>query len=359
MHPEVIPMKFRYVFGIAILIFGFLAIPVNATAERSFSVLDNQVQVRQAHLAWKAAEQESGMQAAIKYIDSLDGADTAKLTALYREFVTTADTIGSLDTHAGLNAAIRRLIQGGVEFRLEATTQMVAGKGSWSDLRAAIRAGLENDKTKFDALELAYWNIRVSLTLENFQTRVDRAQQVLDALKTKGYITAQPQSTLDAIKVKKGELQAALESRDTDRIRILWTEIHDLSRQLAAQVKDLQIKVPGEKKVQFWINVGDRAIERAGQTMNDLDRLGIDTSSLKPVLGAAKDDLQAAQNAFTAGDLVTAEQALRELRSDLKDLAGMYRKLVKDENLFGKTLKEIRSVAGALDSTADQMKEVA
>ena len=356
---QVTGMKSWYGIGIVILVLGLLALPVSAAGENTFPVLDNQVQVRQAHLVWKVAEQESGMAAAIGYIDSLEGTDCTKLFAIYLEFAATAGTIGSLDTHIGLNAAVRKLVQNGVEFRLEALKQMLAGKGKLTDLRTAIKDAAGKDKAKISALELAYWDTRASLTIENFLTRVDRAQKVLDALKAKGFDTTQPQATLDAIKGKKGDMQAALDARDADQVRAVWTQIHDLSKQLVAQVKDLQVRVPEEKKVQFWINAGDRAIERSGPVLSDLELLGIDTSTLKPSLAAAKDDLQAAKTAFAVGNLKTAEQALKALRSDFKDLADAYRDLVGEKNLSEKNLLEVRSMAGALDATVKEMQEIA
>jgi hypothetical protein len=353
-------MTVKCVFSIvmAMLAIGLMAIPACAT-DTTFPVLDNQVAVRQAHLAWKIAEQESGMQSAIGYIGTLEGADTSKLSAIESEFSSIASTVGSLDTHAGLNSVVHKLVQKGIEFRLEGVRQMVAGKGSWTDLRAAISAGLDRDAAAIDALELAYRNTRTDLTLENFHTRVDRAQKVLDALKAKGYDTAPAQATLDAIRAKEAALKAALESQDTDQVRTVWAELNDLSKQLAAQVKDLQVQVPQEKKIRFWIGVGTRAVDRAGQVIGDLERLGIDTSTLEPVLDKARNHLKVAQDAAASGDLTGAQLALSDLRTDFRDLAGAYRDLAGKEKLTGKSLREARSMAGALDSAADQIKEIA
>jgi hypothetical protein len=64
--------------GLILLCFSVLA-TVPVSAGESFTILDNQVAVRQAHLEWKSAILETKMESALSYLETLEGTDTMKL----------------------------------------------------------------------------------------------------------------------------------------------------------------------------------------------------------------------------------------------------------------------------------------
>jgi hypothetical protein len=240
------------------------------------------------------------------------------------------------------------------QFRTETRTQMTAGSGKYLQLTAQVKAAVDAN-ANLKILEDTYWSTRQTNELASFDLYVEKAGNVLTSLSAKGYDTNLPQATLDSIRAKRGELQSALQARDRGTLQSIQQSILILSQQLSQQVRDLQVKVPEERRLTFWIDEGNRATARADMINADLKALGIDTSTLEPILARAKSDLAAAQQALTAGDLTGARTALQKAGQDFRDLAAAYRALVSSGKAPDTATGTVNSFATALETTAGNM----
>ncbi len=90
---------------LVLLLAAVLVAPCFGATE--YPILDKQVEIRHAHLAWIGAVQEVRMQAAISYIDTISaGQGTQTLITLSNTFKEQVDNLQSLTTHAALDAAL-------------------------------------------------------------------------------------------------------------------------------------------------------------------------------------------------------------------------------------------------------------
>lgn len=169
------------------LVLVVLAVPC-AAAENNYPVIDNNVEVQKAHLAWKAAVRETEMTASIAYIADLNGTGTGTLDSLLARYKGQEAQIPALSTHIGLNNLIRDMNQVNTPFRQELRAQMKNGKGRVADLKAQVDTAVQGNGN-LASLESAYWSTRTANEPANFDTRVQRAAGVIAILKTKGYDT--------------------------------------------------------------------------------------------------------------------------------------------------------------------------
>ncbi|HUK92957.1 MAG TPA: hypothetical protein VLU98_02855 [Methanomicrobiales archaeon] len=332
-----------------------LAFPA-AAADTTYPVLDNQVTTRQAHIAWQGALFETKMQATIDYITSLNG-DTSQLSSILSQFQGRVDQAPTLTTNVGLDSLVRDMADLVRQFRAETLTQLKASRGKAADLKVKIDAAVSGNP-QIATLEATYWSTRETDRLANFDTQTARAQKVLDTLKGKGYDTSTAQATLDQITGKRSDLESALASHDNTQIQSVNQAIEDLWKTLGQQVKDLQVKVTDAQKDQYWINAGERAMGRVDMIDSDLKTLGVDTSTIDPLVTTAKSDLSSAQSAYASGDLNGAKTGLQTFRDDLKSLRDAYRALVGSGKVSGNAARDVQSLATALDSTATQMAAI-
>lgn len=337
------------------LVLAMLAVPFAAAAENSYPVMDNNVDSQKAHLTWKAAVRETEMTASVGYVATLNGTSTATLDSLVSQYTGQEAQIAGLSTHIGLNNLLRDMNQVNVQFRHELRAQMKNGKGRAAELKAQVDAAVQSN-ADLASLENTYWSMRTTNELENFDTRVERAASSLTVLKAKGYDTTAAQAKLDEIKAQRPLLESALNSHDRTQIQAVQQQILTLSQQLAQIVKDLQVQVPQEKKIQFHISEGNRAVARADMVNADLKSLGIDTTSAEQYTAAAKTDLAAAQSSLDAKDLTGAQASLDTAKADLKSLAQAYRDIAKRFQDDAATAATLSSTAQALDSTTASME---
>jgi hypothetical protein len=333
-----------------------LALPVAAAGTNTANpVLDNQVNSRIAHLTWKSAVRETEMGASIAYISSLNGTSTSTLSSLLSEFQQKESQIGSLTTHIGVNNLIRDIEQVNAPFRQELRTQMKAGRGRPAELRSQVDAAVQGDG-RLATLESSYWTTRSSDELANFDLHVQRSQGVIDTLKAKGYDTTAAQAKLGEITAKRSALESALALHDKTQIPVVQQQVVSLWQQLAVIVKDLQVQVPQNTKIQFHINEGNRAVARADMVNADLKSLAIDTTQAEQYTAAARSDLAAAQASLTGGNPDTAKSSLEAAKQDLRNLSLAYRDIAKRYQVPAEAASEAPATAAALDSMVTSME---
>ncbi len=342
--------KILFVLALTLMIY-----PLYATAEE-YPVLDRQVEIRQAHLKWVARIVEISMEAAIDYIDEISGgAGTSKLSSLLDDFRDQNEKAGTLTTHVALNNAIRQLTQITNDFNEETQKQMREYNGKNLLLLGRIATALNDNKNGLDKLKEDYWNIKKENVLGIFDIYVDFAQDILDKLGENGYDITEAQKKLDEIKDKRGEVEDALEKEDDIKLFGIYVELVDLSKELGEIIKDLQVEVPQKTIVKYWITVGERAVDRTYTIISELDTLGIDVKELKEIHSKAETDLKKAQDAFDAGNLGEAVEALEDLKTDLIELREAYDELISGGELPEDMESKVKSTTDALDDIIEEM----
>jgi len=335
---------------LATVILLVLVSPLVASSE--FPILDKQVQIRQAHLAWITATQEIRMQAAIEYVSNISaGQGTAELDILLADLQEQQGKIQTLTTHVALNTALRQLQQITVDFREELRTQMVAYQGKTLVLLNKIQTAIENNETMLSALEDTYWTIRQTNELWIFDTRITNAQTILNTLTSRGYNTTEAQTKLDEIQDQRSELEAAYQARNQNQIHSVNMQIITLSNELREIVRNLQIQIPQEKKVQYWIHVGERAVNRTATITSELETLGINVTSLQQIHTQAEADLAKATDAFDVNDTQGAIDALHDLKGDFIALRDAYHELILNAMITGGEKTKVEQTNTALDDT--------
>lgn len=344
----------RIIACIAVLA-AVLAVPaLAAETDYGYPKLDTSVASQKAHIAWKAAERETEMSASIVYIGTLNGTNTAALESLLVQYRSQEAQVTTLSTHSGLDNLLRDMNQVNRQFRQELRSQMAAGRGRPADLKAQVDAAVRGNPA-LASLESTYWSTRATGELANFDTRVQRADTVLSNLTEKGYDTTQAQAKLMEITALRGTLEQALGSHDHGQIQAVQEQVRTLFLDLGQIVKDLQVQIPQERRIQFHIAEGNRAVARAEMINADLRSLNIDTLLAEQYTGAARTSLAAAQAALDADDTEGARTQLGAARQDLKSLAQAYREIAERYKSDAATASTLTATAAALDSTAASM----
>ena len=323
-----------------------------------FPILQNQVEIRQAHLEWKGAGHEIGMEATIEYINEIsDGAGAVELSVLLNNFKNQSNTAATLTTHVALNNALRQAKQITTSFRMETRQQMKEHKGKGVALMAQIKAVLAAKEGEINSLKDAYWTTVRNNSLETFDMRVERAQEVLNKISDNGYDIVAAQAKLDEIKGKRSGLESALEAKNNAQIRQRNTEILNLSKELRQIVRDLQIQIPQDTRIKHWLHVGDRVVERTATIISELKTLGIDVVELEAIHAQAITDLAKVQSEFDAGNSGGAITALQDLKTTLIELRAAYQELIFGGLLPTNMEVKVGGTISALDNTVTEMEK--
>ena len=157
----------KHIFIFAILFFAIFS--VNVVGEEEYPILDKQVEIRQAHIAWKLKIQEIGMDASIDYIDGIsNGTGSSDISSILDDFIDQTDLISTLTTHIALNNAIRQIIQITTDFRLELRDLIKEYNGRGIDLLNRIKTAVDENESVIESLENTYWQIRKTNALDIF-----------------------------------------------------------------------------------------------------------------------------------------------------------------------------------------------
>jgi hypothetical protein len=342
--------------GLLVLLCAVAASPVSAQDTGEFPVLDKQVEIRQAHLAYLAELHTTRMDGAIGYLEDI-GADTAGLEEIAAQFAAQAAEIQDLDTHIGLNNAVRQCQETAAHFREECRIQLQTAGGDAAALRAAVEEAVANNG-EIEALKNRYWEIRTDHELAIFDLRVSHASEILERLAAHGYDTTEAGATLAVIEDLRVPLKEALLAQDIEEVREIQQEIRTLSEELRDIVRNLSVEVPNRAKIQLAIHLADRAIERSGMIIDDLARLGFDVATLERWTDAAAEDLADAESAFEAGDMEGARDALEEVRDDFAALRDAYHDLVNGEDLSRGTEATVEGLVTQLDTAIDTLDDL-
>ncbi len=242
-------------------------------------------------------------------------------------------------------------------FKNELQTQRDAYHGTAIALRWAIQTALDENATMLDGLKNAYWSLRTTDELAIFDLRVDNAQTILNTLSDKGYNTTEAQGILDGIQAMRTDLEAALNAHDQTAVHAVNVRIYDQSVILRATVRALQVQVPQELRLRYWIEVGGRALNRTAVILSELEGLGLNVTKLQATQDQAVIDLGRAQQSYLAGDLTGTRSALSDLRLDLLSMREAYHDLILGGAVSGMEKTTVEHVVTALDDTTVGLAE--
>lgn len=318
------------------------------------ATIQHTVEIRQAHLAWVALEKEVEMNAAVPYAATLYGADTSSLNRILAEFRAEEAGIPATSTRADLATLIGRMRTTTAQFNTELSTIMTTKQGDYSALGRQIAAAKLNNMYIL-ARKDAYWNVRKTDQLADFDAWVSEGQQSLDTLKARGYDTAAAQRALDSFSTKRTDVQAALTSRSDATVDAANQQIAPLSESFVTKLIAIEEQVPDSGRWSYFIDQGDRAVAEADRINIALTPILIDIGDADRVLAKTKTDLNTARRILNTGNLDATRTPLKLVQKDLADLALAYRDIRNTASLPGNLSGELNTMALRLDETSNAM----
>ncbi len=318
----------------------------------TFPLMQNQVVVRQAQLAYLAVKEEVGMQATIRYIASRNGS-TGTLKTLMVKTDTEAVAISSAGSDTVLDAGLENLRGLTRSFRGETDLQMKAVHGNPDTLRTEVQAAVDGS-SELQLLLDKYWRVRENTELSDFDQRVNRARGTLNVVEN-GHETAPAQEKLTEIITMRTELATALRTRNNAGIELAHKKIHATSIEYARIVCDLETAASADTRLGQTIDQGIGVMTRSAMVNTNLVQTGIDTTRAEELVLKGKNQIRAAQELSRKSDAGGANALLHEFRSTLTDLRDTYRGILTDEDLPQATAQGVLSVAQSLDVTAGQI----
>jgi hypothetical protein len=337
---------------LVVLGLALLCLPVVAA---SSPMSTSETGIRQAHLSWVALTRDVEMNAAITYVSPLYETNSTRLITLYSDFKALETRIPATTTQGGFDNLTQEMRSLTAAFRDELAVQMTRGHGKWDDLTLKVRAATTNNPY-ISENQAAYWDIRRTNQLRDFDAWVLYSQESLDSLGTQGYPVAAAQRTHDVIVSKRPDLVSALESKNEDRILSVNQVILPLSQQLGQQVADAQAQVSGREKTRFYIDQGYRAVYQADMISNGITEILLDIGPAEPALKKVKTDLTATDSLLTSGNLALTKTPLSLVKTDLKTLSMEYRDIASTANLPPDLTAALRALVITLENTSDQME---
>ncbi|MDO9324959.1 MAG: hypothetical protein Q7T80_08405, partial [Methanoregula sp.] len=230
--------------------------PVHA-ADAGSAAADNIFPIQQAHLAWMAEATDAEMVATISYIETLYGADTSTLTSLHANFSKDKSAIESLSSLPALNNQTSRMQKTALLFNRETINQTNAHQGKMGDLQAQTGRAV-NGNPYITMKKDAYWTIRSTQQLANFDTWVLQTQKTLDTLQAQGFPVTDTQPYLDRFASLKADLKSSLDAKDFDRLDATALRIKDRSLEITGRIATLQGQVSQDTTAAFRIDEADR-----------------------------------------------------------------------------------------------------
>jgi hypothetical protein len=358
------PKKTVILFAAGWMLLALVALPSHASALVSqqdpatiiidtFPIFENQLSVRQAHVAWLAAKEEVGMQTTIAYVASVNGS-TTKLSTIHENFQRAQSNVGQADSHESLDTILQDFRGITLAFREETSVQMKVSKGIYGDLRQSMQTALAAS-TRVRSLDDKYWEIRMKTDFADFDLLVERSHEMLTAFGSNGYETAPAQEKLTEITTMRNELATALRTRDNPGIEQAHKKIHAATIGFAQTVRELRMNVSHDISIRQKIELGRAIMTRAGMVNADLHARGLINGSEGKYVVTGTTQLAVATTQLDNGNPEGAKATLQQFRSTVQSLRDSYRTVLVKEDLPQTTAQGVLSVAQSLDLTAARM----
>lgn len=159
------------------MLLALVALPARVSAAASqqtpstvvidtFPIFENQINVRQPHIAWLAAKEDAVMQTAIAYIASVNGS-TRMLLTIHENFRQSQALAGMTDSHGALDTILQDFRSITQAIRDETSVQLKASKGKAGYLRISMQSALAAS-VRVRSLEDQYWHALKTTELADF-----------------------------------------------------------------------------------------------------------------------------------------------------------------------------------------------
>lgn len=228
LHPPFLTSVF-----LGLVILGAISTPpvsgTKGAGHQTMAILGNQVQSRQAQLAYKAGIRQIEMTTSISFVRSLEGSNDSTLSFLLESFVRKLSGIPDTPTNAGLNRIHAEMGAISREFRKELRAQVHPGHGNMSAIRRVAREAIK-ENAQLCELEATYWNTRLEAELAIFDAWIRHGDQLIAKMEAEGCNITHLEKTLVSIRSLRGDLASSLEDRDGERITRVQREIVSLSK---------------------------------------------------------------------------------------------------------------------------------
>jgi hypothetical protein len=322
----------------------------------TFPIIDNPFAVRQAHLVYLAAKEETGMEATISYL-SARGGSTGTLSTLRERAGTSIHQLGTAGSDAALDAELENLRGTTRLFREETDRQMKITGGDPQVLRSGIASAVAGN-SELTLLMDRYWKIRKSTGLADFDLRMNRARGTLTTLSENGHEITPAQNKLEEIVALRAELAGALQSRNDAGIELAHKKIHAASVEYARMISSTKTRASSDTRVAQTIDECSGVMTRSGMVNARLSQSGVETDRADELVTQGTIRILAAKNQSRASDPEGAKASLRNLKGTLLSLRDTYRTILAREDLPVETAQDVLSAAQSLGTTAARIGEL-
>jgi hypothetical protein len=322
----------------------------------TFPMFDNQIAVRQAHIAWLATREDTGMQATMRYLASVNGS-TGKLASLNRDFRIYENTIRNAGSGDRISSGLSALCSTTEAFRIEADARMKSSGGRPAELASAVQLAIA-ENAGISSLEDQYWEIRSSTGLADLDLWIQRAGRTLGQLQENGYEVTAAQEKLTEITTMRSQLANAFRARDDDGIEQVRETIHAASIDYATTVRMMKKNSSESEEMALLINQSEGVLVRSGMMNANLKSLGINCTQMQALVENGQYQIGTAQAQLNSGNPAGADATLTGFRSTLQSLRDGYRGILVREDLPPTTAQGVLSVAQSLDLMSARMMGV-
>ncbi|MFA6225772.1 MAG: hypothetical protein WC620_06240 [Methanoregula sp.] len=295
------PKKSVILFAAGWMLLALVALPAHASAASSqlnpstviidtFPIFEDQINVQQAHITWRAAKEDVGMQATIAYI-ALVNDSTTTLLAIHENFRQSQARVGMADSSEALDTTLqdfRRITQA---FNDETAVQLKTSTGNAGDLRISMQSSLAGSD-HMRSLEVQYWQTRTTIELADFDLWTVRAGEMLTTLRGNGYEITAAHEKLTEITTMRNELATTISTRDNTGIEQAHKKIHTASIGFAQTVRGLRVDVFPDLRQK--IEQGSAVMTRARMVNADLNMRGLMNGSAESYVSAGTAQLSVA-----------------------------------------------------------------
>jgi hypothetical protein len=319
----------------------------------TFPLFDDQIAIRQAHIAWLAAKEDTGMQVTMRYLASINGS-TGTLASLNRDFRIYENTIRNAGTDERIESGLAALCSTMESFRAEADTRMNSSGGRAEELKVQVQLAIAENPA-VQSLEDQYWETRSRTGLLDFDQWTRRAGSTLGQLQENGYEITAAQEKLTEITAMRSQLENALRARDDDGIEQARKTIHAASIEYATTVRMMKQNRTESEEMETLINQSEGVLIRSGMMNTDLKSRGINCTQVQVLVETGQYQISTAQTQIVAGRTTDAEITLSQFRGTLQSLRDAYRGILVREDLPHTTAQGVLSVAQSLDLMSVRM----
>ncbi|MFC1769036.1 hypothetical protein ACFLZX_04705 [Nanoarchaeota archaeon] len=303
----------KWIVTILIVLTCFLCV----SAEES--ILDKQLEIRQANLDTLTKTLEVGMDATIAYVEEIGG-DASELESKKAAFLAKRETLRDASNHEILNAGVNELNE-----QLKSFNQLADSivKGNPDGVPATwllqVLAALKENEGPINDLKDEYWSIKQTNVLEIYDEQLAGINELADLIEASGWDMDQIDAKVSKLEELKTDLTDALDSKVELQVVAVQVKILGTATELVNVGAPGLVWAYSADIIQFWINVATAALDSIDKIITELDNQGLPTGDLREIHTGALGHLEDLEDAYDEKDVLKAQEALEDLEQDWID----------------------------------------